>query len=177
MKLLILDKDGTLVRPKSGAEFVQYPEDQELIPGVAEAIARYRDQGWLIAIASSQGGVAAGHKTLGAAVDEMIFAMQLTGIEAGIAAHSYENEYGEALFFDLSDAGVYWRPITNKHTKFRKPHAGMIEFLFIYFCQYDRESWKGLMVGDRPEDQGAANAAGIDFMWAHDWRGDAATNI
>ena len=44
-KLLILDKDGTLVRPKSGNEFVQHPEDQELLPGVVEAIARYAANG------------------------------------------------------------------------------------------------------------------------------------
>jgi len=57
-KLLILDKDGTLVCPKSGKEFVQHPEDQELIPGVSEAIARYAANGWKMAIASNQGGVA-----------------------------------------------------------------------------------------------------------------------
>ena len=37
-KLLILDKDGTLVRPKSGGRFVQSPDDQELIPGVVEVL-------------------------------------------------------------------------------------------------------------------------------------------
>lgn len=55
-KLLVLDKDGTLVRPKSGNTFVQHPEDQEMIEGVAEAIARYIADGWTIAIASNQGG-------------------------------------------------------------------------------------------------------------------------
>ena len=40
MKLLVLDKDGTIVRPKSGHTFIQSPEDQVLIEGVAEAIAR-----------------------------------------------------------------------------------------------------------------------------------------
>lgn len=55
-KLLVLDKDGTIVRPKSGNTFVQHPEDQELIEGVAEAIARYIADGWTIAIASNQGG-------------------------------------------------------------------------------------------------------------------------
>ena len=55
-KLLVLDKDGTLTRPKSGNTFVQNPEDQELIEGVAEAIARYVADGWTLAIASNQGG-------------------------------------------------------------------------------------------------------------------------
>ena len=27
-----------------------------------------------------------------------------------------------------------------------------------------------LYVGDRPEDEQAAKAAGVDFMWADEWR-------
>lgn len=56
MKLLILDKDGTLVCPKSGNTFVQNPEDQMLLPGVQEIIARYAADGWMMAIVSNQGG-------------------------------------------------------------------------------------------------------------------------
>jgi D-glycero-D-manno-heptose 1,7-bisphosphate phosphatase len=55
-KLLILDKDGTIVRPASGCEWVQHPTDQELIPGVTEAISQSKSDGWEIAIASNQGG-------------------------------------------------------------------------------------------------------------------------
>lgn len=51
--LLVLDKDWTLIRPKSGNTFVQDPEDQELIEGVAEAIARYVADGWQLAIVSN----------------------------------------------------------------------------------------------------------------------------
>jgi histidinol phosphatase-like enzyme len=56
MKLLVLDKDGTLTRTKSGHIFVQHPEDQVLIDGVADAIAAYAADGWTMAIASNQGG-------------------------------------------------------------------------------------------------------------------------
>ena len=55
-KLLILDKDGTIVRPTSGSEWVQHATDQELIPGVAKAISQAKSEGWEIAIASNQGG-------------------------------------------------------------------------------------------------------------------------
>jgi D-glycero-D-manno-heptose 1,7-bisphosphate phosphatase len=58
MKLLVLDKDGTITKTRSGQTFVRHPQDQELIPGVAEAIAQYIADGWTIAIASNQGGVA-----------------------------------------------------------------------------------------------------------------------
>jgi D-glycero-D-manno-heptose 1,7-bisphosphate phosphatase len=171
MKLLICDKDGTLTTTKSGETFVQHPEDQELLPGVAQTIARYRAEGWAIAIASNQGGVADGHKTLGSAIDEMFFAMNLTGIDTAMAAHSYENEYGEAIFFDLSDGGMQWDIVTNKKTRFRKPAGGMIDYLAaqLHGTRLWRDDVEVLFVGDRTEDEQAAQAARVDFMWASDW--------
>jgi len=44
-KLYIFDKDGTLTIPKSGEIFVQYPEDQQLISGVAERLLELRKEG------------------------------------------------------------------------------------------------------------------------------------
>ncbi|MEO1208266.1 MAG: HAD hydrolase-like protein [Cyanobacteria bacterium J06638_20] len=173
-RILLLDNDGTLIKPKSGDEFVQHPEDQVLIDGAAESIARYRSEGWLMGIVSNQGGVAAGHKTLSDCIDEMFFAMRLCGIEYALAAYSAEDKgYGEALWLDLSDGGQQWKIITNAQRCFRKPATGMIDYL----CRYllCASSWRVvadqvLMVGDRPEDAQAAQAAGIEFMWASDWR-------
>lgn len=71
MKICILDKDGTLTTPKSGHQFVQCPDDQVLLPGVAEAIAQLKSEGFVLAIASNQGGVAAGKKTFEFALDEL----------------------------------------------------------------------------------------------------------
>lgn len=64
MKLAILDKDGTLVLPKSGNTFVQNPTDQILMFGAIEGCQRLIDAGYVLAIASNQGGVASNHKTL-----------------------------------------------------------------------------------------------------------------
>lgn len=64
MKLLILDLDGTVRCPKSGAKFINDPLDQEIIPEAGIAIADYKSQGWIIVGATNQGGVAAGHKQL-----------------------------------------------------------------------------------------------------------------
>lgn len=168
-KLLILDKDGPLVRPASGAQFPQGPEDQVLLPGVADTLARYRDTGWVMAIASNQGGVAREHKTLGNAIDEMFFAMRLTNAEVAMAAHSYEDEYGEAIFLDLSDGRMFWRPVTNRNTRYRKPWPGMINYLASWIFDGICPDLEILFVGDRPEDQGAAGAAGVRFAWAKDW--------
>lgn len=168
-KLLILDKDGTLTQPKSGERFVQSPEDQELIPGVAEALGRYRADGWMMAIASNQGGVANGHKTLGSAIDEMMFAMRLTEIDVAMAAHSYENEYGESIFLDLCNGGTFWKPVTSRNDRYRKPAGGMIWYLASWIFDGISPDLETLFVGDRPEDKGAAEAAGVKFMWAHEW--------
>jgi histidinol phosphatase-like enzyme len=64
MKLAILDKDGTLIEPKSGAKFPESPEDQQLLPGVRDAIERLKAEGWTIAIASNQGGCDWAEKTV-----------------------------------------------------------------------------------------------------------------
>lgn len=40
-KVLFLDLDGTTREPKSGATFINIPDDQRIIQGVETAIARY----------------------------------------------------------------------------------------------------------------------------------------
>ncbi len=169
MKLAIFDKDGTLTTPKSGEKFVQHPEDQMLLPGVAEGISAMAADGWAMAIASNQGGVAAGHKTLDEAIAEMQYAMQLTGIREAMIAHSYEPHYGEAINFlwaeDSNEIG--WDIQTHKNMRFRKPDCGMIQSL--RYFRYDVVT-ETLFVGDRPEDQQAAANANVEFQWADEWR-------
>lgn len=55
-KLLALDKDGTITTTVSGETFVRSPDDQKLIPGIADRISEYIAEGWSIAIVSNQGG-------------------------------------------------------------------------------------------------------------------------
>ena len=172
MKLLIVDKEGTLTESLSNERFhfVKYPEDQKLIDGVADAIALYVSEGWTIAIASSQGGVVNLFKTLEDAIAEVRFAMRLTGIEcAVISRHCYEDEgYGECIF--LTDSQT--ETVTSAQLFFRKPSTGMIELLATE-C-YGNTLWRGevevLFVGDRPLDKETADNAKVKFMWAEDWR-------
>jgi histidinol phosphatase-like enzyme len=51
MKLAILDKDGTLVLPKSNNTFVQNPTDQILMVGAVEGCQRLIEAGYVLAIA------------------------------------------------------------------------------------------------------------------------------
>jgi len=159
MKLLICNKRA----------LVQNPKDQELIPGVAETIARYKQDGWEIAIASNQDSVATDAKTLGAMIDEMFFVMSLAGINYAIAAIPYKTEFSEASFFCTKDGGIFWKPIASRLLRFRMPDAGMIKYLLSYIFDNNSSDEKALFVGNHHEDQQAAQTAGVDFMWASEW--------
>jgi histidinol phosphatase-like enzyme len=227
-KLLILDKDGTLTRPKSGPTWVQHPEDQELIPGVAETLQRYRDDGWGMAIVTNQGGCATFeiapqdakvgtfhvrggltrridrvssqggpvlisladgdefvyerdrpipvcHKRVEDAIEETIYACKLAGITSAFLCPSSPNTVGDVMVsIDFADGN--WRSLEytreDWHQRigqsiegFRKPLPGMLQAA-INLSIMPTEI---LMVGDRTEDEGAAQAAGVSFMWADKW--------
>lgn len=167
MKLLLIDKDGTLTFPPSGHEFVQDPLDQALLPGVEQTIKRYIADGWHPIVISNQGGVAAGYKSIESAIAEVQYCLKLTGIEWALIAHSYEDQgYGECIKIDASDNGLQWEVMTNTHQRFRKPNPGMINYARRLF---DAEREDCLMIGDRPEDEQAAVAAGVPFLWAKEW--------
>ena len=58
----------------------------------------------------------------------------------------------------------------------RKPRAGLLISGAIDLADNTGEQYPlhmALMVGDRPEDQGAAEAANVDFQWAAEWRAQA----
>jgi histidinol phosphatase-like enzyme len=236
-KLLVLDKDGTITQTKSGETFPTHPEDQELIEGVSEAVQRYVDDGWTIAIASNQGGcqvrdckaidfpvgayyvngndkplmvvrksqsreriphsnevdsfvmlttvdprpngkdylyfsaesiIQFQYKTIDMAIAEMQYAMQLTGINTAY----FCPDSGESLRIVEKDCdNIGWGKL---FAPFRKPSAGMLQVaesrLSSYCDLHEAPITKRLMIGDRPEDQSAAQNAGFDFMWAEDWR-------
>ncbi len=72
-KILFLDLDATVRRAKSGATFINTPKDQEIIPGVQDAIARYPNY-YIIGI-TNQSGVDAGKKSLESAIAEQKYTM------------------------------------------------------------------------------------------------------
>ena len=185
MKLLVLDKDGTLTRTKSGHTFVQHPEDQVLIDGVAEAIAAYAADGWTMAIASNQGGVAAGFKSLDDAIAEMEYAMKLIypflkypqtlyfrGLlcpDDGATAWcvSAFGAQGDWKHYEVTEPLTTREPL--KPVNFRKPSIGMLLEAEEYLRFSDIDATKRLMIGDRDEDRGAAVNAGFEFMHVSDW--------
>ena len=175
MKLLLLDLDGTVRKPMSNGKFITSPLDQQLISGVKEKINEASADGWTIVGITNQGGVAAGHKSLSDAIEEQKFTLsmapQIQSIlfcpEAGETCWEVDRVYS----VEVSDAAAF------KHLRgtYRKPESGMLKLAIqqlggMVDLADPESSYSFLMIGDRPEDQDAAIAAGVEFMWAEDWR-------
>lgn len=58
MKLIILDRDGTINADSD--EFVKSPDEWTPLPGALEAIARLNHAGWHVVVASNQSGLGRG---------------------------------------------------------------------------------------------------------------------
>jgi D-glycero-D-manno-heptose 1,7-bisphosphate phosphatase len=58
MKLLVLDRDGTLNRSRD--DYVASPDEWEALPGALEAVARLNQAGWRVVIATNQSGIGRG---------------------------------------------------------------------------------------------------------------------
>lgn len=183
MKLAIIDKDKTLVVSKTGG-YVDSPDDQILMPGVTEALAALTADGYAISIASNQGGVEMKHKTLDSAIEEMKFAMELTGISDGyfcpdyagwncIRLKRYYDGWVDPQTLTIADFANSGETIQS----FRKPGAGMLQVarLLRQLEIFNPEDiLKAIMIGDAPCDRDAAVAIGIPFIHADLWRSGAA---
>lgn len=60
MKLVILDRDGTLNALPPGDDFVATPDDWQPLPGALEAVARINWLGWHAVVATNQPGLGRG---------------------------------------------------------------------------------------------------------------------
>lgn len=58
MKLVILDRDGTICVEREG--YLQSPADWEPLPGALEAIAQLNQAGWQVVIAANMPGLGRG---------------------------------------------------------------------------------------------------------------------
>ncbi|MCT7971089.1 polynucleotide kinase [Laspinema olomoucense] len=177
-KLLLLDKDGTLISPKSGEKFVQSPWDQSPLPGVKEAISEARKNGWDIAVCSNQGGIDAGYKSLENCFQEMRFLLELfpeisecyfCPANYGFTGKECWRCWGKCL----DDERIKYNQFASElswsqygKVDYRKPGGGML-----ILAQSINNADKVYFVGDRPEDEQAAANSYIPFLSADDWRG------
>ena len=159
--ILYLDLDGTVRQGKDDAlgRFVNGPEDVVVFPEAVELMRRWKKGGGRIVGVSNQGGIALG----------------LVSYDAVAAAMTETHRQADELFDKM--AWCSHHPDA-QHPEMarcwcRKPKPGLIIEAAIDLAEHYGEyypPYMGLMVGDRPEDEGAAAAAGLDFMWAAEWR-------
>ena len=160
-KALFVDIDGTLTGTISGETFKQNARDIKVLKGVEKALNFYKKD-WVIIGISNQGGVAAGYKSVEEACTEMINTIKLLPqIKVIYICTDFE---GKELFA-VENNGFKKTPTSFGNC--RKPNPGMILKGKYNFNIDLSQSW---VIGDRSEDDQAAQAAGVNFMHADKWR-------
>jgi D-glycero-D-manno-heptose 1,7-bisphosphate phosphatase len=177
LRVAIFDKDYTLVAPVSGGRYVKSFDDQKLLPGVEDGLVQMYEAGWHFAIASNQGGVAAGRKSLAQVIAEMRFCLSLLPVPVNEAFFCPDYAGEECFMVTRDEAHPVIVPISSPPYKIcildglkddvigqcRKPKPGML-------LMAKRYAFQSIFVGDRPEDYDAAVAARVPFISAEDWR-------
>lgn len=155
--MLAIDADGTIRKTKSGKTFINDPEDQEPIAGTIELLKTIAKQGHPIWIATNQGGVSAGYKTLESAIAEQKKTLDLFPMITGVCMAT---DYVSSAFWVITER-------TEKQVegtlgiKARKPDPGMLLYLDGLYINRSKLLW---MIGDSDDDAGAAEKAGWNFL-------------
>ncbi|MCD8487863.1 MAG: HAD hydrolase-like protein [Desertifilum sp.] len=180
MKLLILDKNQTVVRSKLGKPFIQNPTDQEPIEGVYRLLDGYQPD-YNIVIVSNQWGLENGFKTLEDTIAEMQYAMKLfpqiqdcffcPNSEGSLCYRVWgqgETEWTE--YGDLTDNGYITEfglgVLAVGKNNYRKPKPGMLSLAMLSYSAAPDDT---LFIGDRDTDKEAAEAIGIRYRDINDW--------
>lgn len=172
VRLLIADLDGTLVE-----SWRETP-----LPGITERLARLQADGVTIVAVTNQGGVgyryaherrgeieqAARYPTLAGVITRLETIASALPISRVYSCLHHGRE-GWPLPDDWPDDRIEQRGniVLTWRGDWRKPAPGM---LLRAVEDAGAELADALMIGDRPEDQAAAVAAGTAFRWADEWR-------
>ncbi|NES69248.1 MAG: HAD hydrolase-like protein [Okeania sp. SIO2D1] len=167
--LLLLDMDGTIRKPKSTSKFINTPEDQMPINGAIQAVQHFHKKNYLIIGCTNQGGVGAGYKSLEDCIEEQQFTLKIfPEILKILFCPDFDGNQLAVVYSDFCSNLLEREKIDYADfSSFRKPSPGMLEYAI---QTHDVDTSQILFVGDRPEDQQAAEAAGIKFCPAEVWR-------
>jgi D-glycero-D-manno-heptose 1,7-bisphosphate phosphatase len=154
IRFVVLDADGTLCRTIKGHPFRHGAADWELIPGRKDAIDHWRSKGVEFAIATNQGGVAFGLLAKHEIERELWNLAEMLGIPAGLVFECYTHPQARYDQYRVPDDPN------------RKPNPGMV---IMAMAAAGFEPAETLVVGDRPEDRGAAERAGCAFADASEF--------
>lgn len=158
--VLYCDIDGTIRWGKDElGRFVNTAKDVTVFDGVGLLLWAYKRLGWRIVGISNQGGIALGHMTRQTCFQAMAETNKQTGFAFDKMACCPHHPNAKE-----PEMAVCWC---------RKPKAGLIVETAYELAGQTGEIYPphmGLFVGDRPEDQLCAEAAGLPFMDAQAWR-------
>lgn len=170
MKLLILDKDGTLTsqHPElTDNGFVTCTEHVHVLPGALAALERYIEAGWYPVICTNQGGITRGYlddQTCLQILSKTMLCMNWLIHEAIYCPHL---DHGDTATRVVIPDGKWidTETIRGNRGGYRKPNPGMINFF--KDCYNPDEI---LFVGDSIADKEAAKNADVNFLHADLWR-------
>lgn len=140
-KVLFCDLDGTIINTIFGKDFPIGCYDMAFKWDVLETIKAYAPE--IVVIISNQGGIEAGY------VNYRFFVNKIKWVSSVIAEYC-----GCDCVFDYTTS-------TNPDDIKRKPNPGMINNFINKKCDID--NLDAIMIGDRPEDKGCADNAGIKY--------------
>lgn len=161
--VLYLDLVSTTIHgpDEMDGRFPNGPADVVVYPEALTMMRRWKQGGGRIIIVSNQGGVALGYVAEGSIVQMMMHAwdlMERLPDKIAWCKHHPNAEHPEMA--------RCWC---------RKPSPGLLIEAALDVAKRNR-GWEiyppymSLFVGDRDEDKECARLAGIDFMWAEEWR-------
>ncbi len=137
---LFLDRDGTLLDDPG---YLSDPDGVKLFPGVVPTLRRFADAGYAIVLVTNQSGI--GRGLFGWADYDRVAARMRQDLEAEGVTLDAECACGHA-------------PAEGANCGWRKPAPGMIQEAT---RRLDLDLAASLMVGDKPSDLQAGEAAGV----------------
>jgi D-glycero-D-manno-heptose 1,7-bisphosphate phosphatase len=145
VKTIFLDRDGVINQKMPEGHYVRSIRDFQILPGVAEAIARLNRAGTRVIVVSNQRGISLGLYTA-EAVDSVHQHLQseLMGAEARID-------------------GFFYCPHDKKSCNCRKPLPGLYERAKERYPEISPET--SAMVGDSISDIQFGKAVGMRTIW------------
>ncbi len=144
-RVIFLDRDGTL---NEEVNYLHRREDLRLLPGVPEALRRFRERGYRLVVVTNQAGIARGYYR-----------------EADVdALHAYLNgvlrPQGAEIdcFFYCPHHPEHGLGAYRTACRCRKPEPGLLERAEQYFAVDKAHSW---MIGDKLSDVEAGVRYGV----------------
>lgn len=152
MSAYLFDIDDTLITGYLSRADKDY-HTVEALPGRAERLRQLRAEGHQIGLVTNQGGIAFGYNSPADWERKLAAVLESLDLPATTpVACCFSDVRGKAPWNTPEDAAR------------RKPSGAMIGEVL---AQIGASPAEAMFIGDRPEDQQAAAAAGVAFQWAH----------